>query len=70
MAESPKQPTQSLTGDAAWQATKREVSKRNEAAFARGREERAARDAGIRAERRVADERELKELQERAKRFS
>ena len=69
MAERPKQPTQPLSGDAAWAAAKREVSKRNEAAFARGREQRAARDAEIRAERRVADRRELEELKRRAERF-
>jgi hypothetical protein len=33
-----------LRGDAAWRALKQDVAKRNEAAFARGREQRKARE--------------------------
>jgi hypothetical protein len=69
MTQDTKPSTERLAGDAAWQAARREVSKRNEVAFARGREQRAARDAAIHAERRVADRRELEALKQRAERF-
>jgi hypothetical protein len=38
-----KQPIEPLRGDAAWKAAKKDVASRNEAAYARGRRERAAR---------------------------
>ena len=37
--------TEPLRGDAAWKAAKKGVAERNEAAFARGRQERTQRDA-------------------------
>ena len=42
-------PTEPLRGDAAWRAAKKDVADRNEAAYARGREERAAEDDVARA---------------------
>src|SRR4051794_1490566 len=45
-----------LRGDAAWKAARKSVSDRNEAAYARGREQRAARDAAV-ARRRIEEER-------------
>ena len=49
--------TDPLRGEAAWKAQKKEIADRNEAAFARGRRDRAARDAA-RVTRRVQEERE------------
>jgi hypothetical protein len=49
-------------GDAAWKAAKQRVADRNEAAFARGRKERGARDAAMRKRQRDADRRELANL--------
>jgi hypothetical protein len=69
MTDSTKQPKEPLTGDAAWQAAKREVSKRNEEAFARARAQRSTRDAAVRAQQIVADQRSIEELRERAERF-
>jgi hypothetical protein len=46
-----------LRGDAAWKAAKQEIAKRNEAAYARGREQRAQQDAA-RVKRNVALDRE------------
>jgi hypothetical protein len=46
-----------LTGEAAWKAAKERIAKNNEAAYARGRQERAARDAAS-ARLRLAAERE------------
>jgi hypothetical protein len=45
-------PTEDLRGDAAWKAAKKGVADRNEAAYARGRRERAARDAAFASRRR------------------
>jgi hypothetical protein len=44
-----------LRGDAAWRAAKAEIADRNEKAYARGREVRAAQDAEQRARRVAAD---------------
>ncbi len=44
-------------GEAAWKATKQEIADRNEAAYARGRRERAARNVAW-AKRRNEQERE------------
>jgi len=49
-------------GDAAWNAAKREVAKRNEAAYAKARKERAARDAAMRARQAAAERREFANL--------
>ena len=49
-------------GDAAWIAAKNDVAKRNEAAYARGREERAARDAAVRARQVALERRDLASL--------
>jgi hypothetical protein len=51
------QPQQRLTGEAAWKAAKARVASNNEAAHARARDARAARDAAA-AARRLAAERE------------
>jgi hypothetical protein len=51
-----------LTGQAAYEARKREIAKRNERAFARGRELREAADAAALARRRAAEERDLAQL--------
>jgi hypothetical protein len=51
-----------LTGQAAYEAQKREIAKRNERAFARGRERREAAAASALAHRRAADERDLAQL--------
>ena len=52
-----KKSTEPLRGDAAWKAAKKTVSERNEEAYARGRRERAARDAA-RVTRRKEEERQ------------
>jgi hypothetical protein len=44
-----------LRGEAAWRAAKEAVAKRNEAAYARGRRERATRNAEVAARRRAAE---------------
>ena len=49
-------------GDAAWNAAKREVAKRNEAAYAKARKDRAARDATRRARQAAAERREFANL--------
>lgn len=49
-------------GDDAWKAEKKRVADRNEAAFARGRKERAARDAAARDRQRAADRAERDNL--------
>ncbi len=54
-------PTEPLRGDAAWRAQKKEIADRNEAAYARGRDERAARTARFAAQRR-ADELEERRM--------
>jgi hypothetical protein len=46
-----------LRGDAAWRAAKKDIADRNEAAYARGRQERAARAVAW-ATRRREEERE------------
>jgi hypothetical protein len=51
-------PDQPLTGDAAWRAARQAVSDRNDQAFKRGAERRAAEDAQVMARRRDADLRE------------
>jgi hypothetical protein len=48
-------PTEPIRGEAAWNAAKKAVAERNEAAYARGRRERAASDAAAAAWRRDAD---------------
>jgi len=49
-------------GEAAWNAAKREVAKRNEAAYAKAREERATREAAVRARQAAAERREFANL--------
>jgi hypothetical protein len=44
--------TEPLRGDAAYKAAKKEIADRNEAAYARGRRERTARDAARAVSRR------------------
>lgn len=51
------EPTQRLTGEAAWRAAKERIAKRNAATHARARDARLAREAAA-AERRLAVERE------------
>jgi hypothetical protein len=54
--------TNKLTGDAAWRSEKAGIAKRNDAAQARARELRAARDAAAAAAQRQADRREAANL--------
>lgn len=49
-------------GDAAWRPAKQEVAKRNEAAYARGRKEREARDTARRKRHAAAERREFANL--------
>ena len=49
-------------GDAAWKAEKQRISERNEAAYARGRRERMARDAQVLEGRRDAEREERANL--------
>lgn len=51
-----------LRGEAAWNAAKREVAKRNDAAYARARKERATHEAGARARQAAAERREFASL--------
>jgi hypothetical protein len=51
-----------LRGDAAWNAAKREVAKRNEAAYAKAREDRTMREAAVRAREAAAERREFASL--------
>jgi len=46
-----------LRGEAAWRAAKQDIAARNEQAYARGRKERAAQDAAMRARRADAERR-------------
>jgi len=54
-------------GEAAWRAAKDRVAKANEAAYARGREERAADAAEAAGRRRLADRQSLKNLPKQPK---
>jgi hypothetical protein len=49
-------------GEAAWKAAKADIAKRNDAARARGREERSAREAADRDRRRRVELREFADL--------
>src|SRR3954449_7094424 len=51
-----------LRGDAAWQAEKKRIAKRNEAAYARGREAEAERVAALRRQQAKAERREFANL--------
>jgi hypothetical protein len=53
-----KQPSEPLRGDAAWKAAKQRVSDNNEAAYARGRKDRMARNVQVADQRRAAERRE------------
>lgn len=57
-----KKPVEPLRGDAAFRAAKQRVAEKNEAAYARGRAERAARDAATLSRRREAERREADDL--------
>jgi hypothetical protein len=57
-----KQPEERLRGMAAYNAAKEKVAQRNEAAYARGREERAQREAQARDAQMRADRREDADL--------
>ena len=50
-------PVEPLRGEAAWKAAKKGVADRNEQAYARGRQERAARNTAF-AARRLEEERQ------------
>jgi hypothetical protein len=52
MSKPSKEP---LRGEAAWRAAKKAVSDRNEAAYAQGREEKAAKNAQFAARRRAEE---------------
>ncbi len=49
-------------GEAAWRAAKKLVSDRNEAAYARGRQERAARNVKVASDRRTAEKQDRQNL--------
>lgn len=51
-----------LRGDAAWRAAKQQVAERNDAARARGREQRNAADEVVKRRRDAAARRELSDL--------
>jgi hypothetical protein len=53
-----------LRGDAAWAAQRQRVADNNEAAYKRGREQRATQDAAVSARRRADDERDRRSLPE------
>lgn len=55
-------PTEPLRGEAAFRAAKARVEKANEAAYARGREERAADAAEAAARRRQTERQAMKSL--------
>ena len=57
-----KSPAEPIRGDAAWQAAKDVIAKRNEEACARGAKERDARAARAKRERRDFERRELADL--------
>ena len=57
-----QQPDEPLRGDAAFRAAKLRVAKANEAAYARGRAERAADAAEAAGRRRLAERQALKNL--------
>ena len=57
-----QQPNEPLRGEAAWRAAKQRVQQANEAAYARGREERAADAAEAAGRRRIAQRESLKNL--------
>jgi hypothetical protein len=57
-----KQPSEPLRGNAAWQAERQRISQRNDAAQARGREERAVRDEAVASRRREAERHERENL--------
>ena len=63
-----KKTDEPLTGDAKWRAERQAVSDRNDAAHARGRAERDARDEVVAGRRRAADKRELASLPKQPKR--
>ena len=51
-----------LRGHAAWKAEKERIAERNEAAYARGRQERTARNAAAMDSRRAAERRDRANL--------
>ncbi len=57
-----KEPVEPPRGHAAWKAEKQRIASRNEAAWARGREDRAAHNADVARERRAAERRETASL--------
>jgi hypothetical protein len=57
-----QQPNEPLRGEAAFRAAKQRVEKANEAAYARGREERAADAAEAAARRRQTERQAMKNL--------
>lgn len=57
-----KEPTTPQRGDDAWKAARQRVADNNKAAYARGRQERAARDADAADRRRAAERREAVNL--------
>ena len=56
-AQETSKPSEPLRGEAAWKAAKKTVAEHNEAAYARGRRERATRDAAW-AARRLEEQRQ------------
>jgi len=56
------EPQDAPRGHAAWKAAKEAVAERNEAAYARGRQERTARNAAAQQGRRAAEKQERSNL--------
>lgn len=56
------EPNTQRVGDDAWKAAKQRIADNNKAAYARGRQERAARDAELADRRRAAERREAADL--------
>ena len=57
-----KEPVETPRGHAAWKAERERIAERNEAAWARGRQDRAARNAQAAVGRRDAERRDSQNL--------
>ena len=55
-------PAEPVRGEAAWKAARKRVADRNEQAYARGREERAARNAAYARKRRETERLDARDL--------
>lgn len=60
-----KEEPEAPRGEAAWKAEKKRIADRNEATYARGRQDRAARNAQAADKRVAAEKRELASVRKR-----